>query len=58
LPKKVPEPRLPPQVPGTSSEASSGGVPQPGQPQPGARQPDLADRIINEVLGTFLGGRW
>ncbi|MDX5358950.1 MAG: PBP1A family penicillin-binding protein [Rhodobacterales bacterium] len=58
LPKKVPEPRLPPQVPGTSSEASSGGVPQPGQPQPGARQPDLAERIINEVLGTFLGGRW
>ena len=57
LPKKVPEARLPPQAGG--APASSGGAMPPGEPAPPqGREPDLAERIINEVLGTFLGGRW
>ena len=57
LPVKVPEPRLPPT---TAATASSEPVPQGAQPQPQprGREPDLAEKIINEVLGTFLGGRW
>lgn len=58
LPAKVPEPRLPPQVPGASVGATSEAVPQ-GQPAPGqGQEPDLAQKILNEVLGTILGGRW
>ena len=56
LPAKVPEPRLPPQSAGSSAGASSNTVPQ-GESPPG-QEPDLAQKILNEVLGTILGGRW
>lgn len=57
LPARMPEPRLPPQVSGGSVGASSDAVPQ-GAPPPPGQDPDLAQRILNEVLGTILGGRW
>lgn len=58
LPAKVPEPRLPPAPAGSSVGATSEAVPQgPGAPPPGP-EPDLAQKILNEVLGTILGGRW
>lgn len=58
LPAKVPEPRLPPAPAGSSVGATSEAVPQgPGAPPPG-QEPDLAQKILNEVLGTILGGRW
>ena len=49
LPVKVPEPRLPPQADPAAAP------PVPGAP---VREPDLAERVLNEVLGTILGGRW
>lgn len=55
LPAKTPEPRLPPQPQGASVGASSDAVPR---SQPPAQEPDLAQKILNEVLGTILGGRW
>ena len=55
LPAKTAEPRLPPQPQGASAGASSDAVPQ---GQPAAAEPDLAQKILNEVLGTILGGRW
>jgi penicillin-binding protein 1A len=59
LPAKTAEPRLPPQPQGTTAGASSEAVPQgPGAGQAPAREPDLAQKILNEVLGTILGGRW
>ena len=45
LPMLVPEPRRPPVVP--QGEA------QPDAPRPDQPSPDLAERILNEVLGTF-----
>ncbi|MFA7433870.1 MAG: PBP1A family penicillin-binding protein [Gemmobacter sp.] len=55
LPKIVPEPRLPPLPPGAAD--SQGHAPQQHVPRPQAQEPDIAQRILNEVMGVFGADR-